>query len=139
MITRIIIRKVCCKQRTILRQDYLLKTRQPQLYFRQSITKSVRSRRIYSYSASQKITQHFNKHASSLPHSQWPNSETRRNHIKLFHDPLSQLFNELLSMNLRFEFVTANPFSKPEAVCNISYHVYAPFLWSGFPNPKIKG
>jgi hypothetical protein len=42
-------------------------------------------------------------------------------------------------MHLRFKFFTAHPLSKPEALCNISYHVYDPFLWSGFPTLKIKG
>jgi len=98
-----------------------------------------RSRRADSYSASQKITQHFINHAGSLPHAQGPNNENHRSHIKLFHDLLLQFFNEMLSMNLSFKFVTAYPLTKPEALCSISYHVYAPFLWSGFPNPKIKG
>jgi hypothetical protein len=96
-----------------------------------------RSRRADSYSGTQKITQHFIKHASSLPHSQGPNSETHRSHIKLFHDRLPQFFNEMLSMNLR-KFVTANPFSKSEALCNISYHIYAPFCGQVFPIPKLK-
>lgn len=97
-----------------------------------------RSRKDDSYSASQKITQHFIKHASSLPHSQKPNSETHRSHTKLFHDLLLRFFNEMLSMNLRFKFVTAYPFSKPESLCNISYHVYPPFCGQVFSVPKLK-
>jgi hypothetical protein len=74
------------------------------------------------------MTQDFIKHASSLPHSQGPNSENHRSNIKLFHDLLPQFFNELLSVNLRFKSVTAYPFSKLEALCKFSYHVYDPFL-----------
>lgn len=92
MITRMITLKVCFKHRTFLPQDCLLKTRQPQLHFRQSLNKSVilqysRSRRDDSYSANQKITQHFIKHESSLPHSHRTNTDPYRSHIQALPQP----------------------------------------------------